>query len=119
MPLPAMTAGVVERVDERQALGVADALHLRERLADVRRRGGRPARRSPRQASTLERTAPAGMTTVTGTPAARPAHAYACPAFPAESVMAPRPRASSDSVAIRFDMPAGLERARSSGGARP
>ena len=36
MPCPAMTAGVVEGVDERQALGVADALHLRERLADVR-----------------------------------------------------------------------------------
>ena len=31
---------------ERQPLGVADPLHLGERLADVRRRGGRPARRS-------------------------------------------------------------------------
>ena len=36
MPLPAMTVGIVERVHERQALGVADALHLGEGLADVR-----------------------------------------------------------------------------------
>ena len=28
------------------------------------------------------------MTTVTGTPAEEPAHAYACPAFPADSVIA-------------------------------
>ena len=31
---------VVERVDEREALGVADPLHLGERFADVRRRAG-------------------------------------------------------------------------------
>ena len=54
------------------------------------------------------RTAPAGITTVTGTPAARPAHAYACPAFPAESVIAPRSRASGASVAIRFVIPRAL-----------
>ena len=48
------------------------------------------------------------MTTVTGTPAAAPAHAYACPALPADSVIAPRARTSSGRVAMRFVIPRAL-----------
>src|SRR6476660_7295456 len=48
------------------------------------------------------------MTTVTGTPADRPAHAYACPAFPADSVMTPFAFATSGNVAILLVIPRGL-----------
>ena len=41
------------------------------------------------------------MTTVTGTPACAPAHAYAWPALPAEIVIAPRARSSAVSEEIR------------------
>ena len=37
---------IVERVHELEALGVADAFQLGQRFADVRRRAGRPGRRS-------------------------------------------------------------------------
>ena len=74
-PWPAMTAGSSNGWTNVEAFGVADALQLGERLADVRPVEDDRARRSPRHASTFERTAPAGMTTVTATPAARPAQA--------------------------------------------
>ena len=51
------------------------------------------------------------MTTVTATPAARPAQAYAWPAFPADSVMTPRARAASGRRRDPVRHPARLERA--------
>jgi len=67
-----------------------------------------PAPASTPTPSTFERTAPAGMTTVTGTPASRPAQAYACPALPAEIVIAPRSRSSDESEAMRESAARGL-----------
>ena len=61
-----------------------------------------------RQAAIFEPTALSGMTTVTGTPASRPAHAYACPALPAEIVIAPRFRSAAVSDRIRASAARGL-----------
>ena len=61
-----------------------------------------------RQAATFDATAPAGITTVIGTPASRAAHAYAWPALPAEIVIAPRRRSSGVSEAIRASAARGL-----------
>ena len=62
-----------------------------------------------RQAATFEATAPAGITTVIGTPASRAAHAYAWPALPAEIVIAPRRRSSGVSEAILASAARGLK----------
>ena len=81
-------------MDERQAALAAKPLEARRTSRRRECRGGRPRRRSPRQAATFDATALAGITTVIGTPACDPAHAYAWPAFPAEIVIAPRDRSS-------------------------
>ena len=65
---------IVEWVHERKAFDVADPFHLRERVTDMFAVED-DARAVARQASTFERTASSGMTTVIGTPAAAPAHA--------------------------------------------
>ena len=70
-----MTIGSSNGWHVRQPLGVADALHLGEGLTDVRPVQDDPGAVAAAGVDLRVATAPAGMTTVTATPAARPAHA--------------------------------------------